>query len=50
MVAVELGDTLRVVGRHIAEHADVFPEWQVLRADHFVISLLVSGRYNLKLL
>ena len=46
---VESEDPLRVVGGHLKEDADAFPERQVLRADHIVVSLLVSGSYNLKL-
>ena len=47
---VESGDPLRVVGGHLEEDADAFLERQVLRADHLVVSLFVSGSYNLKLL
>ena len=32
------------------ENADAFPKWQVPRPDFFVVNLLVSGSYNLKLL
>ena len=47
---VESGDPLRVVGGHLKEDADAFPERQVLRADHLVVSLLLSGSYDLELL
>ena len=43
MVPVKSGDTLRVLGGHLAKDADAFSEWQVLRADYFVVSLLISA-------
>ena len=43
MVPVKSGDTLQVPGGHLAKDADAFSEWQVLRADYFVVSLLISA-------